>query len=980
METLFFAVNGSNLHIGTLNIHGIRNKLEADIMTEWILKHDIILLCETMTDSKFTVPGYTVIIGKTNNAKRGGVALLVRNCLEKYITEIDLSEHDQIWFRLSNISHTLFGACYVPPYDSPYYMESNHSFILGKSKDNPGSTMIVFGDLNSRIGKSITELEDEENHYTPVDDIGHPSSHGRKLLNIMKDCNLLMVNNLTHKDKTFKGDLTFRKRQRWISEIDVYLISKCSISMIKNFHVDQRLDIPSDHAPISVALDVGCINSNLSDVRMRADELGLHAASRPVLPVHKPDEERPRRRRPVSCDEVSQEIFQEKLGENMIYDKICTSSSIEQSIEEFSQNIYRAASESRDMESGQAETTAPDDNRWLRIMNSNDDKALWKCINWKGELSSNNQNRPSDEEFQEHLEEVMNPPDVTPILEAEYRSAVYTPVLDDPIEPQEVEHVIKKQLKPKKSPGFDGISPGLFRWLPVHWLLTLTFILNTVFYTTYPARWSYAKLSMLFKKGDRSNCDNFRGISVIEAMSKIYDYVLYNRLTKWFIPDREQAGAQSKRSCIEHIMTLRLLFSYSSAKKLKLFVVFVDFSKAYDRVPRDKLLRTLIRLGCGMTMLLALVAMYTVTRSILGTAVITSAMGVRQGSPTSCFLFIVFVNTLIRMMKERCSRDGFLGWLHLLILMDDTVILATSRERLIEKLDILHEYCITHGMLINIDKTKLMVINGNEADRMDIDLYGMIIKHCWKYVYLGSIFTSDGSLVSSLKEHCKAKQKHLHKLIMFLKTNIDIPFPAKRKVVEAAFNAAILYGCESWLGASCQCVRTLYMGGIKVLLGVRPTTANDLCLIELGLPTLESFIKSRQSNFLKNIMIERQGMEDDPLMFVLELTRTGNRRMTRYIDNVCSTDNHIADAINNLHDQVNESQRTKFITYREINPDLSVHMVYSKRLIMQCYIPESYRISFTRLRLSSHQHRLGLGYHVRTDCVHVELSNMSATY
>ena len=81
--------------------------------------------------------------------------------------------------------------------------------------------------------------------------------------------------------------------------------------------------------------------------------------------------------------------------------------------------------------------------------------------------------------------------------------------------------------------------------------------------------------------------------------------------------------------------------------------------------------------------------MYKVTKSILGMAVITAIVGVRQGSPTSCFLFIIFVNVLIRNMKDRCPDDGFLKWLHVLMLMDDTVILATSRERLLEKLNIL---------------------------------------------------------------------------------------------------------------------------------------------------------------------------------------------------------------------------------------------------------------------------------------------------
>ena len=148
---------------------------------------------------------------------------------------------------------------------------------------------------------------------------------------------------------------------------------------------------------------------------------------------------------------------------------------------------------------------------------------------------------------------------------------------------------------------------------------------------------------MLFKKGLRTLCDNYRGISVINAISKIYDYVINNRLILWYTVCREQAGAQAKRGCIQHIVTLRLLFNVFLRKRVKLFVVFVDFSKAYDMVPRSRLFDILVDLGYGVTMLSALVSMYSNTTNILGSTVITSTIGVRQGSPTSCYLFIIFV-------------------------------------------------------------------------------------------------------------------------------------------------------------------------------------------------------------------------------------------------------------------------------------------------------------------------------------------------
>ena len=106
-----------------------------------------------------------------------------------------------------------------------------------------------------------------------------------------------------------------------------------------------------------------------------------------------------------------------------------------------------------------------------------------------------------------------------------------------------------------------------------------------------------------------------------------------------------------------------------------------------------------------------------------------------------------------------------------------------------------------------------------------------------------------------------------------------MPFLAKRKVVEAAFNSAIIYGCESWLNTSSNVMRGLYTGAIKCLLGVRVSTADDLCLAELGLPSLDELVKHRQRVFFAQVYAERQGMEDDPLMFALEMTRHSNPSM-----------------------------------------------------------------------------------------------------
>lgn len=89
------------------------------------------------------------------------------------------------------------------------------------------------------------------------------------------------------------------------------------------------------------------------------------------------------------------------------------------------------------------------------------------------------------------------------------------------------------------------------------------------------------------------------------------------------------------------------LSSDSVRKKLQLYVAFIDFSKAYDKVPRGKLFKVLKSLGCGGTMILAQMSMLCDILGYLGLHHINSIHR-WQGTPTSCFLFVMFVDMLIR--------------------------------------------------------------------------------------------------------------------------------------------------------------------------------------------------------------------------------------------------------------------------------------------------------------------------------------------
>ena len=198
-------------------------------------------------------------------------------------------------------------------------------------------------------------------------------------------------------------------------------------------------------------------------------------------------------------------------------------------------------------------------------------------------------------EFKQHFEALLGSTNDLSLYTPEVQTHI--PELDDIISPYEVEQQIKI-LKAGKAAGADGVPPGIFRFLSDDWILCITYIFNNVFATQYPKEWSLAKLFVIYKKGDRLEPGNYRGISILVALAKIYDGVLNWRFVQWYTPDEEQAGGQKGRGCPEQLLTLRLFIDIARKTKNCLYILFVDYIKAYDRVNCNILLQMLADQGC----------------------------------------------------------------------------------------------------------------------------------------------------------------------------------------------------------------------------------------------------------------------------------------------------------------------------------------------------------------------------------------------
>ena len=124
----------------------------------------------------------------------------------------------------------------------------------------------------------------------------------------------------------------------------------------------------------------------------------------------------------------------------------------------------------------------------------------------------------------------------------------------------------------------------------------------------------------------------------------------------------------------------------------------------------------------------------------------------------------------------------------------------------------------------------------------------------------------------------------------------------------------------------------LYNWAIKLLLGVRKMTCNDTCYLELGLPPLKDLVRSRQRKFFSGMWRERSLMDDDPLGLAIK-TVLGARYNTRnYVHSLihASVDD-TAEAMENLKDSIQNSSSSRRVTYKEMNPGLSVLNVYLEK-------------------------------------------------
>ena len=130
----------------------------------------------------------------------------------------------------------------------------------------------------------------------------------------------------------------------------------------------------------------------------------------------------------------------------------------------------------------------------------------------------------------------------------------------------------------------------------------------------YPKSWSEGVITPIHKKGDLDDVNNYRGITLINIMSKIYSHILHNRLIKWAEEYEKnndcQFGLKPHKSTVDCIFLFHSIISKTLSRGEKLYCSFVDFRRAFDTVNRKYLWQKLIQNNVSSKMVKCLQSMY----------------------------------------------------------------------------------------------------------------------------------------------------------------------------------------------------------------------------------------------------------------------------------------------------------------------------------------------------------------------------------
>jgi len=389
-----------------------------------------------------------------------------------------------------------------------------------------------------------------------------------------------------------------------------------------------------------------------------------------------------------------------------------------------------------------------------------------------------------------------------------------------------------KQLTNGKAPGGDGIPGEIFKLGGPVLISQLTKLFINIWITGgVPQDFKDESIVSIFKnKGSRTNCDDYRGISLLSIAGKILARVILNRINKHLVSSvypESQCGFRAGRGTVDMVFGLRQLQEKAREHNRDLHMVFVDLAKAFDTIDRNALWKVLSKLGIPADMLSVIRSFHegmqaSVSSSGQSSDTFSVTSGTKQGCVLAPVLFALFFSVMLDyafsdmnqgvMIQFRTSGGLFNNrrlnaktktrqqLLRDLLFADDAALCADSLSEMQEIVDRLSLACKAFGLTISIKKTEHLHQPKRNCQQTEgnILIDDKPLKNVKSFVYLGSIATANAVLDKEIAARIGKASSSFGKLTDRLWKDHDISLGTKISVYTAVVVKTLIHGCETW--------------------------------------------------------------------------------------------------------------------------------------------------------------------------------------
>ena len=396
-----------------------------------------------------------------------------------------------------------------------------------------------------------------------------------------------------------------------------------------------------------------------------------------------------------------------------------------------------------------------------------DSMKLWKILNklipTKKSSKVKMDNKISSELFDEFF--VEEPKKLvkgltTDLIEENALNLPFTTFSIPSVTEPEVQLIINR-MSNNKAMGSDSISVKMIKVFKFSLIPVLTKLFNiSIERNTFPILWSIAKVIALYKKGAKSDRNNYRPIALTPIFGKIFEKHIQSSLNTHLLSNKimseRQFGFKKNHSTIDALISIQKECAFSLNSFTKCALISIDLKKAFDLVDHKLLVRTLISIGIGadsrkwFESYLENRCQFVSNNSSLS-GIRKLGISVGQGTILAPMLFSIFIDSITKL-----DLNG-----NLYLFADDMSLVVTAKtysqleSRINEDLFRINEWLKKHKMIPNIDKSNFVLMGCPRSETtINIRLGDQNLARVKETKVLGLIFDNEMRFKTQLNTIC----------------------------------------------------------------------------------------------------------------------------------------------------------------------------------------------------------------------------------